>query len=91
MVTVAVLLIIAGCAAYQYFKGNIVRSVATVFVTLMTTVQTLQIQLKKMPMAMELAMPVMIVPMQTMIPFVMMWTTAPVFLILTKLIAIVTE
>jgi hypothetical protein len=34
MVTGAVLLIIAGCAAYQYFKGNIVRGVATVFVTL---------------------------------------------------------
>ncbi len=34
MVTVAVLLIIAGCAAYQYFKGNIVRAVATVFVAL---------------------------------------------------------
>ncbi|MCF7974302.1 MAG: CvpA family protein [Phycisphaerae bacterium] len=37
MVTVAVLLIIAGCAAYQYFKGNIVRGVATVFVTLIAS------------------------------------------------------
>jgi len=37
MVTVAVLLIIAGCAAYQYFKGNIVRAVATVFVTLVAS------------------------------------------------------
>jgi len=37
MVTVAVLLIIAGCAAYQYFKGNIVRAVATVFVALIAS------------------------------------------------------
>lgn len=37
MVTVAVLLIIAGCAAYQYFKGNVVRAVATVFVTLIAS------------------------------------------------------
>ncbi len=37
MVTGAVLLIIAGCAAYQYFKGNIVRAVATVFVTLIAS------------------------------------------------------
>ena len=37
MVTGAVLLIIAGCAAYQYFKGNIVRGVATVFVTLIAS------------------------------------------------------
>jgi hypothetical protein len=37
MVTVAVLLIIAGCAAYQYFKGNIVRAVATVLVTLIAS------------------------------------------------------
>lgn len=37
MVTGIVLLIIAGCAAYQYFKGNIVRAVATVFVTLIAS------------------------------------------------------
>jgi hypothetical protein len=37
MVTVAVLLIIAGCAAYQYFRGNIVRGVATVFMTLIAS------------------------------------------------------
>jgi hypothetical protein len=37
MVTVAVLLIMAGCAVYQYFKGNIVRAVATVFVTLIAS------------------------------------------------------
>ena len=37
MVTGAVLLIIAGCAVYQYFKGNIVRGVATVFMTLIAS------------------------------------------------------
>ncbi len=37
MVTGAVLLIIAGCAAYQYFKGNIVRGVATVFMMLIAS------------------------------------------------------
>lgn len=37
MVTALVLLIIAGCAAYQYFKGNIVRGMATVFVVLIAS------------------------------------------------------
>jgi len=37
MVTAAVLLIISGCAVYQFFKGNIVRAVATVFMTLIAS------------------------------------------------------
>ena len=34
MSTVMILLIIGGCATYQYFKGNIVRAVATILIAL---------------------------------------------------------
>ena len=37
MATIGILLIMAGCAAYQFFKGSVVRAVATLFVALIAS------------------------------------------------------